>query len=148
MPLHLKHGARSSECEKAQHSKKAGLPFLVHAHMLRHSTGYKLAADDRPTRSIQHYLGHRECAAAGWPQASPAGISAGRHHQYPIRVWRRVYRFAVKGGDRFGAVVFGQPVVAAIVDRARELASLGPLLGFPSRESGMLSPPRLPAPKR
>jgi site-specific recombinase XerD len=40
--------------------KKAGLPFQVHAHMLRHSTGYKLAADDRSTRSIQDYLGHRD----------------------------------------------------------------------------------------
>ena len=72
MPPHLKHGARSSECEKAQHSKKAGLPFLVHAHMLRHSTGYKLAADDRPTRSIQDYLGHRDIRhTAGYAEVSP-----------------------------------------------------------------------------
>lgn len=34
-----------------------GLP--VHPHMLRHSTGFKLANDGRDTRSIQHYLGHR-----------------------------------------------------------------------------------------
>jgi len=27
--------------------------------MLRHATGYKLANDGRDTRSIQHYLGHR-----------------------------------------------------------------------------------------
>ncbi len=39
--------------------KKAGLPLQVHAHMLRHACGYKLAADGQDTRSIQDYLGHR-----------------------------------------------------------------------------------------
>ena len=39
--------------------QKAGLPFQVHAHMLRHATGYKLAGDGHDTRSIQDYLGHR-----------------------------------------------------------------------------------------
>ncbi len=34
-----------------------GLP--IHPHMLRHSTGFKLANDGRDTRSIQHYLGHK-----------------------------------------------------------------------------------------
>ena len=37
----------------------AGLPFPVHPHMLRHSTGYKLANDGHDTRSLAHYLGHR-----------------------------------------------------------------------------------------
>jgi type 1 fimbriae regulatory protein FimB/type 1 fimbriae regulatory protein FimE len=37
----------------------AGLPFAVHPHMLRHSTGYKLANDGHDTRSLAHYLGHR-----------------------------------------------------------------------------------------
>jgi type 1 fimbriae regulatory protein FimB/type 1 fimbriae regulatory protein FimE len=42
--------------------KKAKLPFQVqvHAHMLRHSTGYKLAGDGHDTRSIQDYLGHKD----------------------------------------------------------------------------------------
>ncbi len=39
--------------------QKAGLPFQVHAHMLRHAAGYKLAADGHDTRSIQDYLGHK-----------------------------------------------------------------------------------------
>jgi type 1 fimbriae regulatory protein FimB/type 1 fimbriae regulatory protein FimE len=39
--------------------QKAGLPFQVHAHMLRHSTGFKLAGDGQDTRSIQDYLGHK-----------------------------------------------------------------------------------------
>lgn len=34
-----------------------GLP--IHPHMLRHSTGFKLANEGRDTRSIQHYLGHK-----------------------------------------------------------------------------------------
>jgi type 1 fimbriae regulatory protein FimB/type 1 fimbriae regulatory protein FimE len=39
--------------------KVAKLPFPVHPHMLRHSTGYKLANDGQDTRSLAHYLGHR-----------------------------------------------------------------------------------------
>jgi integrase len=39
--------------------KAARLPFPVHPHMLRHSTGYKLANDAHDTRSLAHYLGHR-----------------------------------------------------------------------------------------
>jgi site-specific recombinase XerD len=37
----------------------AGLPFPVHPHMLRHSTGFALANKGADTRSIQGYLGHR-----------------------------------------------------------------------------------------
>jgi type 1 fimbriae regulatory protein FimE len=37
----------------------ANLPFQVHPHMLRHSTGSKLANDGQDTRSLAHYLGHR-----------------------------------------------------------------------------------------
>jgi len=37
----------------------ARLTFQVHPHMLRHSTGYKLANDGQDTRSLAHYLGHR-----------------------------------------------------------------------------------------
>jgi type 1 fimbriae regulatory protein FimB/type 1 fimbriae regulatory protein FimE len=37
----------------------AGLDFPVHPHMLRHSTGFKLANDGQDTRAIQHYLGHK-----------------------------------------------------------------------------------------
>jgi type 1 fimbriae regulatory protein FimE len=36
----------------------AKLPFPIHPHMLRHSTGYKLANDGHDTRSLAHYLGH------------------------------------------------------------------------------------------
>ncbi len=39
--------------------EKAGIPFPVHPHMLRHGTGFKLANDGHDTRAIQHYLGHR-----------------------------------------------------------------------------------------
>src|SRR5262249_22310333 len=37
----------------------ARLGFKAHPHMLRHSTGYKLANDGVDTRALQHYLGHR-----------------------------------------------------------------------------------------
>jgi site-specific recombinase XerD len=36
----------------------AGLPFPVHVHMLRHSTGYALAARGMDTRRLQHFLCH------------------------------------------------------------------------------------------
>jgi integrase len=39
--------------------QKGGFPFQVHAHMLRHAAGYKLAGDGHDTRSIQDYLGHK-----------------------------------------------------------------------------------------
>jgi len=39
--------------------KAAKLPFPTHPHMLRHSTGYKLANQGEDTRSLAHYLGHR-----------------------------------------------------------------------------------------
>jgi integrase len=37
----------------------AAMPFAVHPHMLRHATGYYLAARGTDTRAIQAYLGHR-----------------------------------------------------------------------------------------
>jgi type 1 fimbriae regulatory protein FimE len=43
----------------ARAGKEAGFAFLVHPHMLRHATGYKLANDGQDTRAIQHYLGHK-----------------------------------------------------------------------------------------
>lgn len=39
--------------------ERAGFPFQVHAHMLRHACGYKLANDGHDTRAIQDWLGHR-----------------------------------------------------------------------------------------
>jgi site-specific recombinase XerD len=39
--------------------KKADLPFQVHAHMIRHATGYKLVNAGKDTRSIQGY-GHKD----------------------------------------------------------------------------------------
>src|ERR1700674_3071016 len=38
---------------------EAGLGLPVHPHMLRHSTGFKLANDGQDTRAIQLYLSHR-----------------------------------------------------------------------------------------
>jgi len=53
--------------------QKAGLPFQVHAHMLRHAAGYKLAGDGHDTRSIQDYLGHRNIQhTVRYTELSPA----------------------------------------------------------------------------
>ena len=43
----------------ARTGEAAKLPFPVHPHMLRHSTGYKLANDGHETRALQHYMGHK-----------------------------------------------------------------------------------------
>jgi type 1 fimbriae regulatory protein FimB/type 1 fimbriae regulatory protein FimE len=37
----------------------AKMPFPIHPHMLRHACGYKLANQGVDTRSLQHYLGHK-----------------------------------------------------------------------------------------
>ena len=37
----------------------AGIPFPIHPHMFRHSTGFYLANKGFDTRAIQAYLGHR-----------------------------------------------------------------------------------------
>jgi type 1 fimbriae regulatory protein FimB/type 1 fimbriae regulatory protein FimE len=39
--------------------ERAGFPFQVHAHMLRHGCGYALANAGHDTRRIQDWLGHR-----------------------------------------------------------------------------------------
>jgi integrase len=53
----------------------AGLGIKVHAHMLRHSAGYKLANDGADTRSLQHYLGHRNIQhTVRYTAMSPSGF--------------------------------------------------------------------------
>ena len=39
--------------------ERAGFPFNVHVHMLRHACGYALANEGHDTRAIQDWLGHR-----------------------------------------------------------------------------------------
>jgi integrase len=39
--------------------REAGFEFPLHPHMLRHACGFKLANEGRDTRSLQHYLGHK-----------------------------------------------------------------------------------------
>jgi integrase len=41
-------------------SERAKLGFKVHAHMLRHACGFKMANDGVDTRTIQAYLGHKD----------------------------------------------------------------------------------------
>ena len=64
--------------------RAAGLSFPVHPHMLRHSTGYKLANDGHDTRSLAHYLGHRICnrprGILSWPKAGSRNSGATRQN--------------------------------------------------------------------
>jgi site-specific recombinase XerD len=39
--------------------ERAGMPFPVHPHMLRHACGYALANAGHDTRALQVYLGHK-----------------------------------------------------------------------------------------
>ena len=41
----------------------ARLGFPVHPHMLRHSTGFKLANDGQDTRAIQHIVRYTELSS-------------------------------------------------------------------------------------
>jgi integrase len=43
----------------ARIGKRAGMPFPVHPHMLRHGCGFALANAGHDTRSLQAWLGHR-----------------------------------------------------------------------------------------
>lgn len=50
---------------------KAGLPFAIHPHMLRHSCGYYLAQKE-DLRVIQAYLGHRKIqSTVGYTALAP-----------------------------------------------------------------------------
>ena len=51
---------------------------------------------------------------AGRPQTSAAGIPAGRHHQYPIRLRRRVSGLEkiISARSRPGSIGFGAKVIA------------------------------------
>jgi len=39
--------------------ERAGMPFPVHPHMLRHACGYALANAGHDTRALQAWLGHK-----------------------------------------------------------------------------------------
>jgi type 1 fimbriae regulatory protein FimE len=58
--------------------RAAKLPFQVHPHMLRHSTGYKLANQGEDTRSLAHYLGHRNLQST----ARCAALAPGRFAKF------------------------------------------------------------------
>ena len=50
----------------------AKLQFPVHPHMLRHACGFKLANEGHDTRSLQHYLGHKNIAhTARYTETAP-----------------------------------------------------------------------------
>jgi site-specific recombinase XerD len=55
---------------RAGDAAQLGMP--IHPHMLRHSTGFKLANDSQDTRAIQLYLGHRNIRhTAHYTQLAP-----------------------------------------------------------------------------
>jgi type 1 fimbriae regulatory protein FimE len=56
----------------------AKLGFAVHPHMLRHACGYKLANDGHDTRSLAHYLGHRNLQST----ARYTALAEGRFAQF------------------------------------------------------------------
>jgi type 1 fimbriae regulatory protein FimB/type 1 fimbriae regulatory protein FimE len=61
----------------ARAGKLAGIEMPVHPHMLRHATGFKLANDGRDTRTIQHYLGHRNIQhTVVYTELSPSRFNA------------------------------------------------------------------------
>jgi site-specific recombinase XerD len=59
--------------------RAAKLLFPVHPHMLRHSTGYKLANQGEDTRSLAHYLEH---VPAQLNQGDSHGAKDGRVYRH------------------------------------------------------------------
>ena len=75
--------------------RAAKLPFQVHPHMLRHSTGYKLANQDEDTRSLTHYLGHRNLqSTARYTALAPDRFKGGWQDltRKPVLLGRRAMR--------------------------------------------------------
>ena len=77
-----------------------------------------------------HGRHHRLGAAAGRPQASAAGVPAGRHHQHPVRLRRRLRR---PGEDHLGA----RPLD---LDRLRRQGRSRPRIAAPAKSSARSSP--------
>ena len=63
----------------ARSGQAAGLAFSVHPHMLRHACGFKLANDGHDTRSVAHYLGHRNLQST----ARYTALAPDRHGRTP-----------------------------------------------------------------
>ena len=60
-------------------------PCPVHPHILRHSTGCKLANNGHDTRSLAHYLGHRNLQSTArytaWPKVGSRSSGKTYHRQ-------------------------------------------------------------------
>src|SRR5207253_9988825 len=56
----------------ARVGRRAGMPFPVHPHMLRHGCGYALANAGHDTRALQAWLGHKNIQhTARYTELSP-----------------------------------------------------------------------------
>ena len=49
---------RTAHLIVAKAGQRAGFPYSIHPHMLRHSTGYHLVNTGQDIRAIQYYMGH------------------------------------------------------------------------------------------
>jgi type 1 fimbriae regulatory protein FimB/type 1 fimbriae regulatory protein FimE len=57
--------------------ERAGMPFRVHPHQLRHSIGYLYANQGKDTRSLQAFLGHRNIqSTVRYTKMSPTRFKA------------------------------------------------------------------------
>src|SRR5262249_24940263 len=53
-------GRRPAEkCRRKRLHRRAGMPFTIFPHMLRHACGYALANAGHDTRALQAWLGHK-----------------------------------------------------------------------------------------
>jgi site-specific recombinase XerD len=75
LPL-LTGGRQRNRLRLSRLGPVAKMPFGIHPHMLRHSTGFKLANQGVDTRSLQHYLGHKNIQdTVRYPELSPERFS-------------------------------------------------------------------------
>jgi site-specific recombinase XerD len=75
-PLTAPGFSRMVECAGVE----ANMGIKVHAHMLRHATGFKLANDKHDTRAIQAYMGHKNIQNTARYTALASGRFKGFFH--------------------------------------------------------------------
>jgi integrase len=71
----------------ARLGERAGMPFPIHPHMLRHACGFALANAGHDTRALQAWLGHRNIQhTVRYTELSPrtgSRISGANERPYP-----------------------------------------------------------------
>ena len=128
LPSRLVEGLRTRRShDRKQRAKlltRAGalarLPFTIDPDMLRHASGFKLANDGHATRSLQHYLGHKNIAHTVRYTLSPLAWAAMPNRRRPARIGHEETLATQVRTSRKRSPWTGRRVEAARTGRSRE----------------------------